>query len=449
MNNQIISYWDWLLLPFYILAIYIIASYIKNREIKKNPVYKYFMWGLFVKIFGAVSVCLIYVYYYKEGGDTFSYHKDGVALVDLLFRDPGYFMKVFFTPFKHEYLIETGYLEYWNNNQAFNTDRFVTVLEILGGRSYMISSVLMAVLSFTGVWKLYLTFCYCYPKLYKQFAIAILFIPSVVFWGSGLLKDSLTFCASGWYVFSFFSIFIKKQNIFVNVVTLIISICVMIMIKPYIFIALLPGSVLWMIWERLLKIKNIFLRVFIAPMIVGLGLLFGVLLWALTSSSFGEYSDVDAMVKKAYISYIDLKSEHYHGNSFDLGEYDPTLSGIMSKFPATVNAGLFRPYLWEAKNPVMVISGVENLIFLSLVLFFLFRKPLAFIRSLFTNPLVLFSVIFSIFFAFSVAISTSNFGAMVRLRIPALPFFISAIILIEYLSREKKKIFLQYSRKEN
>src|ERR1035441_9685218 len=96
MNNEIITFFDWLLAPFYIIVIYIVASRIKNNNIKKNPIYKYFLWGLFAKIFGAVFLCLIYVYYYSAGGDTLSYHETSQTLVNLLFDSPINFFKVFF-----------------------------------------------------------------------------------------------------------------------------------------------------------------------------------------------------------------------------------------------------------------------------------------------------------------------------------------------------------------
>jgi hypothetical protein len=419
-------------------VISIIALSVQRKEIRLNPAYRYFLWALFAKVVGAISLSLIYVYYYA-GGDTFSYHDDGVVLADLLWNDPGLYLKILFTPFRHEYLTDLGYIEYWNNTQAFNTDRFVSVFEFVGMQRYMISSVLMAVVSFTGIWKLYLAFCDCYPKLYKRFALSILFVPSVVFWGSGLLKDSLTIAGAGWYVYSFYNIFIKRRKIPQNIIALAISIMVMIMIKPYVFIGLLPGSILWMVWNHLLKIRNLFLRIFLGPLIAVLGVGIGFLLWSATSSNLGQYSTVDSMVQKAYVSYSDLKMDHYSGNGFDIGDYDPTLSGMMVKFVPAVNAALFRPYIWEAKNPVMIISGLENLIFLSLTIYFLFRRPVSFMVSLFSNPLVLFSIIFGVFFAFSVGISTSNFGALVRLRIPAIPFFLSGIILIEYLVREAER----------
>ena len=48
------------------------------------------------------------------------------------------------------------------------------------------------------------------------------------------------------------------------------------------------------------------------------------------------------------------------------------------------------------------------------------------------NGLLLFSLTFSLFMAFSVGISTSNFGSMVRYKIPLIPFYVASLyILVE------------------
>ena len=439
MNTSIITYWDWLLAPFYILIIYIVASNIKNREIKKNPIYKYFLWGLFAKIFGAVCVCLIYVYYYKEGGDTLSYNSDSSAMVKLLFIAPKDFFTVWLSPLFKEiqsyFTNETGYLMYGRDSDAFMVVRLLIPLKLIGLNSYILTSILMAVVSYTGVWKLYTVFCDYFPQLYKQFALSVLFVPSVFFWGSGMLKDSWTIAAAGWYCYSFYRIFIKRESVIASSVTLAIAAMIMISIKPYIFVALLPGTLLWMIWNRLGRIKNQFLKFFIAPVIVTIGVGIGFFIWSLTSSNLGQYSTLDSMLQKAVDASEDLKQDYYGGNAFDLGKFDPTISGVLSKFPVATMTGLFRPFLWEAKNAVMLVSGLENSIILFFVLYILFRKPMVAITGIFSNPLVLFCLIFAIFFAFSVAISSSNFGSMVRLRIPQIPFFLSGLFIIYHYQK--------------
>ena len=47
------------------------------------------------------------------------------------------------------------------------------------------------------------------------------------------------------------------------------------------------------------------------------------------------------------------------------------------------------------------------------------------------------SVVFSIFFAFSVGLTTSNFGALVRYKIPAVPFYLSAMLILYHRNKQK------------
>jgi len=442
MNNELITYLDWVLALFYILAIYAIASLIKARNIKNNPIYRYFLGGLFAKIIGGVSLCLIYTYYYDQRGDTMSYHTDSSVLLKLLFKSPGDFFRMWFSPMTNElrsiFSSDTGYLNYGRDASALMVVRLLVPIKLIGFDSYLLSSILMAVVSYTGVWKLYSLFCAHYPSLYKLFAITVLFVPSVLFWGSGLLKDSWTLAAAGWYTYSFYQIFINKKSIIFSSISLMIASGILILIKPYIFLGLLPGSILWMAWSRLSNIKSQFLRIISAPLILVTGLGLGFFVWSLTSSNLGEYSSMDSMLKKAVESSEDLKQDYYQGNSFDLGKFEPTLWGLVSKFPIAAATGLFRPLPHEANNVVMIFSGLENLVILGFAFFVLFRKPKAALVSLFGNPLVLFCLTFAVFFAFSVAISTSNFGALVRLRIPMIPFFLSGLVLMEYGSKSSK-----------
>jgi hypothetical protein len=187
-----------------------------------------------------------------------------------------------------------------------------------------------------------------------------------------------------------------------------------------------------MVWSYLQKLKDKFLKVILAPVIIVVGMIAGFFTWTLTNGSLGDYSSIDNMLKLASEKSTDLKQSYYEGNSFDIGEYDPTISGVLSKFPIATITGLFRPFLWESKNIVMILSGLENAIFLLILLYIFFNKPIGVIKAITSNPLVLFCFIFSIFFAFSVAISTSNFGAMVRLRIPQIPFLLSGLVIVNY-----------------
>lgn len=97
--------------------------------------------------------------------------------------------------------------------------------------------------------------------------------------------------------------------------------------------------------------------------------------------------------------------------------------------PAAINVSLFRPYLWEVKNPLMLLAAVESFCVLAFTLYVIWRKKFLIFGAL-SNPNVIFTLIFSISFAFAVGVSTFNFGTLVRYRVPVAPFFLTALIII-------------------
>ena len=83
----------------------------------------------------------------------------------------------------------------------------------------------------------------------------------------------------------------------------------------------------------------------------------------------------------------------------------------------------------------MLASGVENFTFLLLALGVgagLLFNPKKFFRALLENPFLIFLLSYSILFSLLVGLSTSNFGALVRFKIPFLPFFVCALLLMNY-----------------
>ena len=97
---------------------------------------------------------------------------------------------------------------------------------------------------------------------------------------------------------------------------------------------------------------------------------------------------------------------------------------------------------------MMMVSGLENLFILLFTLYVHYKVKIIGIFKYFNkNSLLTFSLIFSLFFAFAVGISTSNFGSLVRYRIPLLPFYVSSLIIIRYLYEKEKteKRELSYS----
>lgn len=443
-----IQLWEYLLLPIYLIFIYIIAARIKNRSIKKDPVYKYFLPGLFAKTVAGVILCLIYVYYY-QGGDTITYYECGRAMVNLFFKDPLSFFTVLFGDNSQENRslfdattgYPVGYMYY--DSQTFLVIRIISPLLLISFNSFIIATALLAALSYIGIWKLYLMFCEYYKPISFQLAIAVLFIPSVVFWGSGMLKDTITLSAAGWFVYSIYRVFIFKKGIPVYSIAMTLSAAVIVFIKPYILITLLPGALFWIFYQRISKVRNRLLLAIYIPVVYAISIGGGILILSKLGDSLSKFS-LDKILDTAVITQQDLKQDYYGKNSFDIGTFDASFSGISAKAPLAIGAGLFRPFIWEAGNLVMILSGLENTFILGLTIFLMFKiKIFRLFRIIFHNPLLLFSLSYSILFSFAVGLTTSNFGALVRFKIAYLPFLVSSLFILNYFMQNKKIDFLK------
>ena len=105
--------------------------------------------------------------------------------------------------------------------------------------------------------------------------------------------------------------------------------------------------------------------------------------------------------------------------------------------PQAINVSLFRPYLWEVRNPLMLLSAMESLALLFFTLFALYKCRFNLFRTI-SEPTILFCVLFSVSFAFAVGVSTFNFGTLTRYKIPLLPFYFFAVILMIYSNKDRK-----------
>ena len=151
-----------------------------------------------------------------------------------------------------------------------------------------------------------------------------------------------------------------------------------------------------------------------------------------------EVISSEDLIRKAVVQQEDLKRDFYGRNFFDIGEFDATPTGILKTAPIAISAALFRPFIWEVGSPTMLFSGIENLGIGILFIFLIIKKgPIKFFKTISSSSFIQFCLIYSLILGFMVGFSTANFGALVRYRIPMLPFF---VFMLLYILFEEKKI---------
>jgi hypothetical protein len=438
---------EWVMLGIYCIVIFAITFGLQVFRIQKNPVYRYYTWGVFMKVMSSVVFCLIYIYYYN-GGDTVSYYETSRALVNLALKDIGScFDVVTSTPSLSGYMTfdrETGYPwpYMYFDSQSFFMAKTLAPLLFLSGKSYLVGSVMLSWFSFFGVWQFYLTLCRHFPGMEKRIAYGILFVPSVLFWGSGILKDTITFSAVCWFIVGMDNILTSRGGRIKNGLIVLAALYALLSVKPYVLYSLLPGTVIWAVTVWVKRIESKFVKVTMIPMAVVVALIMGYLGLSVLGGKMGKFS-VEKMLETASITQKDLKQDYYQGSSFDIGDFDPTVGGMLSKVPIAMRVGLFQPFVWEARNVVMIFSGLENLIYLLIAVFLVFkilRNPRRLFRILNRHPILILLLLYTLLFSVMVGLSTSNFGALVRFKIAFMSCYVVLLLILHgFLSRQGEK----------
>ena len=240
-----------------------------------------------------------------------------------------------------------------------------------------------------------------------------------------------------WFTYSFYNVFISRKKVFWNGFFLVLNTFMILNCKPYILICLIPGALLWLNNFYLGSLKNNFIKILVFPLLIVVFLSVGFFIFNSFSSSMGRYGSLGSVIEKAQITQDDLLRELSYGeNNYKLDRIDGSISGLLNSAPLATFTALFRPLPWEIGSPTMVLSAIENTVLLLFVLYSLIRiGPFKFLKIIINDPFLVYCLFFSLFFAFGVGIAGTNFGALVRYKIPLMPFFFSAIYLIRLKSR--------------
>ena len=428
------EYRDLIVTPLLIMAVLIVAYFIRPRVSDENT-RKFFFPALMIKMFGAIALGFIYQFYYS-GGDTFTYHTHGSRpLWEAFMNSPTEGVRMFFS--QGQYGAGLGSIAdkvwFWRDPSSFFVVQISTIFDLFTFSSYSATAILFSVMAFTGAWMLYYVFYKTNPKAYRILAFCCLFIPSITFWGSGILKDTVTLAFVGVSTFCIYQVVFQNRIKLLYFVLLAVSFFVIFSIKKYILISLIAAAVVWITSGFFFKIKSIMLRIVLVPAVTLFCLSLTYLIIQKVMEDDAKYA-IDRLAQTSMITAYDIRygwgARQGDGSGYSLGNLDGTWQSMITLAPGAINVALFRPYFWEVRNPLMAISAFESLLTLLFTVFVLARVRLSIVPYL--KAEVIFCLVFALIFAFGVGVSTYNFGTLSRYKIPLLPFYWSALAIIYY-----------------
>lgn len=419
---------DFVLTPAYMLFFLFIAIVYRSRDKTPHHLKSFFISGLLIKFMGAIVAGLIYEFYYGDG-DTFNYFDASRWINSLIDINFDHWVQAM--THKSQGNIASRYFDIRivRYDQTFFFVKICSLIGLIAFNTYTVIGLFLACFAFVTSWQFYKMACDIYPNLYKTFGYIIFYIPSVTFWGSGVFKDTITYGGVLLLTASFYYIFIKKENVFNNIFYFVISFFLVYKIREFLILAALPPLIIWYILSLKNFIRNVKVRFFIGPVLMLVSVLGG-------SVAVSSLSKVDETLQKGNLQDKAKGFQSWHsiagGSTYSLGEVDYSSNfGMLKKAPAAINVTLFRPYLWEVRNPVMLIAAFESLFFLFLLLGVLKEVKFKFFYYFFDNSHAFFFLLFALMYAFITGFTSYNFGALVRYKIPCMPYFLLGIYIIK------------------
>ncbi|OFY83880.1 MAG: hypothetical protein A3F72_07730 [Bacteroidetes bacterium RIFCSPLOWO2_12_FULL_35_15] len=391
--------------------------------------------GIFIlKIFFGLLLWAIYTFYYtdRSTADIYKYFDDSKVLSDILKTNPTHYFKILFGIGNNAPEFETYYaqMHFWARkidsniyNDSHTIIRFNSLVRFFSFGYYNVHTVFICFLSLLGLTGIYKTFVVYLQDKKTELLIAVFLLPSVLFWGSGVLKEGLIFFALGLLIYHFNKLF-SLRSIFICLgVALLLALS-----KFYVWLAIVPG-LLFILWINKTSSSKIILKFTLVI------LMFGTI--GLNIDRFTSIQNPLVTLSQKQIEFNQLASGQLTDanknpiaiakSAIKIRTLEPTLYSFVRNSPEALINTTLRPYIWELKSPLMIMAGLENLLILGFILLcILFIKPLAEIRW----EYVLFCISFVMIQFLIIGETTPIIGAIARYKVPALPFLLIAFLFM-------------------
>ncbi len=384
--------------------------------------------GLILKIVAGAGVGFVYTYYYTDRltADTFKFFDDSRILFNLFFTDPSTFFSLFTgigsqTP---EAITVTNQMTNWYDTfSPFNDNRTMirlnTILRFLSSGYYYVHVVFICFLSLAGMVAITKVISREFPQHSRPVFLVFLLMPSVLFWGSGLLKDALVFFSLGFTLYTFDKIIADKKTNLKWLALFLGSLFLLMITKFHSFLLILPALPAWYL-ANTGKLKGHF--AFILTGLIFLSLIY------ITQLLIPEWNIPELLARKQ-ASFIELGKNSGAASYIEIPVIKPDFFHILIMAPLGFVTSLVRPFITDSGSAMMTLSAIENTGILVFIIWTIFKAKWSLINNKTLPWLCLYFVMSSYMI---IGLVTPILGAIVRYKAQALPFLIIFLLLLTF-----------------
>lgn len=397
----------------------------------ENTSRRHLLFFFLLKVAAGVGLTLIYTYYYtdKAKADIWRYFNDSCIISPLLFTQPLHWFKIMSgiginDPDTFQYLLSTQYFSHPGHDMVTNNTFIIRVnvlLNYLSFRNIFINTLFFNFISFAALTALFKALRPYFQPLPQVLYVPLFLLPAVLFWGAGLLKESILFTGVSLYLYALLTPANRSTNLL-----LIGGFILLALTKLQVALLALVCFTLFMGLRKKAPAANLRLAALVAGM-------------ALVYALAGDKAAHILLAKRN--EFIELALKENAGSYMDARLIEPTAGNLIALLPEAFVNAVLRPFLWDAGKAFQKIFGLENLLFLVLLIAPLryFKLPTG------QGRLLCFGfATFALLNYLVIGITVPIIGAIVHYRIIATPFLLLTVLLCVDL--EKVKAALPFKR---
>jgi hypothetical protein len=435
--NNLISASDFFVFFIYSLTGYFLIRFFIFKNMDKG-FYRMVKVFFSLKLISTIVMSLLTVYYWKVG-DAISYFNESENLINL-FRHDISNIKYLFIPVEHYItrLSTDNVLSRTVNGAgmeaSFLISKTCAVFYPLAFGKYLLVNFFFCLISTIGQLKLYIVLIKRYPNLKKVIALCILFMPTLLLYSTSIFKETLCYTSIGFAFYNFHQIK-NKTNVIWNTLFLFLNVFIIFIVKYYVIVSFLISVSLFLFFQfvRIMFRVSLITKSFTIILLTSLSILL-----VYNIHFFDPY----------VITFVDTSNtfQQYYNNdfgetsSFEIGEIELSVPGLLKKMPIGFYTTYFRPHLWEVKKPIVLFSAMESFFILVFTLWTLKRKGKHLFQLLRNDVFARLSLYYSIILGIIIGLNTFNFGTLIRYKVPVVPFaWLFIFILYYYTPPENSK----------
>jgi hypothetical protein len=343
-----------------------------------------------------------YVFLHFYGGDdTWWFFKDSLGEYQKMIHQPGQFLRDFSPAEDYYQAASLGEFvkHYLYDVEFFAMRKLLAVFNFFSQGNYYIDALFFDFFTFWGAVFLYRLMIVRFPSKKNLLLLLCFFIPSTGFWLSGIRAEGIVFLFL--LLIIYYSVKWINSRRILDALWIVAGLLGMIVFRAVFLLVFIPA---WISLMCSYLSKRNPLRVFAGVYLLSLILFFA-------SPIVSENLSCPEGMVMAQQKFFSLHAK----TVLKLDSLRPDLISFVRLTPQAISHVFFRPFLWEAKGILQILSALDAMAFWVLLILFLTRLA-ANLRLLLQDPLLLLFLFYGFTLTVLIGFIVPFPGAIVRYK---------------------------------